>query len=496
MKRLLINFAVLTLVLCSAGAALGATEVKMVGDARIWANFWSQENFTGWNSTGTGTQQSLTIYERFRLRTDFVANEALKFRFGIRVNNKAWGDAKAVTAVAGGGFLIDNPAVNIDVYECYLQFKWPNTEVEFTVGMQPLDFPISGNMFYENPVSGNTWGPAAMVKIPVADFMTVQTGFIRFVDGNPGFEPTTTTLADRLDGYFLALPISLEGFRATPWGLAAVFGRDAASVSKTIKVGASPIINNQTVGNNLLSSVAYFSPTVFMRQAQELYWWVGTALSVTALDPFKFYGDIIYGSGGQSDKGVDRRAGLFFDVGAEYTGLDLLTPQLSFWYSTGEDNSQGNGSERMPTFVDNWGPSNSFLFNNQQAFGAGHMGVNPIGSWGLAASLDKITFIKDLKHRITFTYAGGTNSPSALRQANIINGVGNYVQLGRDLTTKENLYAINFDTQYDVYENLAAILETGWAHGDFQTSVWTHRFTNVARNGDAWKVAVGLQYKF
>jgi hypothetical protein len=94
MKRLLINFAVLTLVLCSAGAALGATEVKMVGDARIWANFWSQENFTGWNSTGTGTQQSLTIYERFRLRTDFVANEALKFRFGIRVNNKAWGDAK------------------------------------------------------------------------------------------------------------------------------------------------------------------------------------------------------------------------------------------------------------------------------------------------------------------------------------------------------------------------------------------------------------------
>jgi hypothetical protein len=45
-----------------------------------------------------------------------------------------------------------------------------------------------------------------------------------------------------------------------------------------------------------------------------------------------------------------------------------------------------------------------------------------------------------------------------------------------------------------IYENLAAIVETGYAHGSFQKSVWGSRLTNKA--GDAWRVALGLQYKF
>ena len=41
---------------------------------------------------------------------------------------------------------------------------------------------------------------------------------------------------------------------------------------------------------------------------------------------------------------------------------------------------------------------------------------------------------------------------------------------------------------------VAAIVETGYAHGSFQKSVWGSRLTNKA--GDAWRVALGLQYKF
>jgi len=68
--------------------------------------------------------------------------------------------------------------------------------------------------------------------------------------------------------------------------------------------------------------------------------------------------------------------------------------------------------------------------------------------------------------------------------------------LGRDLSDQEYVYGVNLDNQYNIYENLAAIVETGWAHGQFQTSVWGHRFTKAANNGDVWKVAFGLQYKF
>ena len=34
------------------------------------------------------TSEPLTLQERLRLRTDFKANDDLKFRLGIRVNNK------------------------------------------------------------------------------------------------------------------------------------------------------------------------------------------------------------------------------------------------------------------------------------------------------------------------------------------------------------------------------------------------------------------------
>jgi hypothetical protein len=233
-----------------------------------------------------------------------------------------------------------------------------------------------------------------------------------------------------------------------------------------------------------------------LRQSMQVYYWVGTTLAVTALDPLKFYADIIYGAGAMNDKKYDKRQGWWFDVAAEYTGFDMLTPQLTFWYGSG-DQSGSDGSGRLATIADYWGPSSSFLFGCGQTFGGGYAaGLNPAGSMGFALSLDKISFVQDFKHRITFTFANGTNTSKALRYGNLLNGVGTYYMMGRDLSTDEYVYGINLDNQYNIYENLAAIVETGWAHGQFQSSVWGHRFTNASKNGDTWKVAVGLQYKF
>jgi hypothetical protein len=83
---------------------------------------------------------------------------------------------------------------------------------------------------------------------------------------------------------------------------------------------------------------------------------------VTALDPIRFYADVIYGAGAMADRKSDQRHGWFVDFGAEYTGLDVVTPQVFAWWSTGEDKSTNNGSERMPYMRSAWGPGNSFLF--------------------------------------------------------------------------------------------------------------------------------------
>ncbi|WP_243368031.1 outer membrane homotrimeric porin [Fundidesulfovibrio soli] len=481
MKRFASIALLFAMVFGFAAIAAAATEVKMVGDARIHANAWSKIDYTGWTNNGRQTGDPFTIWERFRLRSDFIANEGLKFRLGIRVNNKAWGNDT---------FTVDNPTVSIDVYQAFLQFKWPNTNVEFTIGMQDFGLPISNEgMLNANPVFGGTRAAAAIVSIPVTDQFKAIVGFTRFLDSNKDFDPTTTQVPDEFDGYFLALPITVDGFAATPWATIAVAGKNANYAGTS--VGVSP---TRGLASNLVSAGYALAPAGF-KDAQTVYWWIGSTFAVTALDPFKFYADVIYGEGA-GGQGSRQRHGLFFDVAAEYTGFDILTPQLTFWYSTGENSSMRDGSERMPTVVGSWGPSTSFLFDCSQAFNQGHMGLNAQGSWGFAFSLNKISFIQDLTHRLTFTYARGTNQARALRDANALWGQGAYVLMGRDLTVNEYVMGINFDNQYNIYQNLAAIVEAGWAHGDFQRSVWGRRLVNEAKGGDAWKVAFGLQYKF
>jgi hypothetical protein len=129
------------------------------------------------------------------------------------------------------------------------------------------------------------------------------------------------------------------------------------------------------------------------------------------------------------------------------------------------------------------------------------MGTNPVGAYGIGASLNNISFVEKLSHRLTFTYLHGNNSPRAIRGLNALLGGGDlyagsnpYFVMGRDLTTNEFAYGLNLDTKYNIYENLAAVVETGWAHGQFQKSVWGRYLAE--KQTDAWKVAFGLTYKF
>ncbi len=472
MKRFATLAVLAALVMGLAGIAQAATEVKMTGDARVYGVFFANHNYTGWNSSATQTEDRFQIWERFRLRSDFVANEAVKFRLGIKVED-VWGH---------GTFTAANPAVAISVYQAYLQFKLPDCDVEVTAGLQDLSFPTNA-FFNDSVVFGGDRAAALVVSAPlIKDTLAVTAGFARMIDTNRTYDTTTTQVDDEFDVYFLALPVTVEGFSITPWGAIGVAGADADYGD----AGFLPY---------LVSAGTYLDG---FSQNQNAYWWAGGTFAVTALDPVKFYGDVIYGAGAQNDRKYAKREGWFIDLGVEYTGWDVLTPQVFGWWSTGEDNSTRNGSERLPQIVPNWGPGNSFLFDDSQELGKeSNMGVNPVGNWGFGASLNNISFIDKMSHILTFTYLRGNNSAKAIRRLNYLIGAGNdYFQMGRDLTKDEYLMAVNFDTKYMIYENLAAVMETGWSHGEFKTSVWGHRLTSQARNGDAWKVAFGLTYKF
>jgi len=504
-------------------SAHAATEVKMTGDATVYGSYFSGRNFTGWNRTGTATEDNFEIWERFRLRSDFVASEAVKFRFGIKVED-TWGHGTYTAANPTAGIYTGSSQISsgVQVYQAYLQFKWPDTDVQFTAGLQDVTLPQSA-MFNSSPVWSDNMAALTISAPIIPDTLSVLTGFGRLIDSNQTFDTTVTSTyrehkADEVDAYFLALPVTLDGFKATPWGMVAVVGREGAVASASLKNTSDITAEGNVMANGLVSGATFGATGAYngltngkhqlghWNNAQNPYYWVGGAFEVTAADPIRFYADVIYGAGATTDSKSAKREGWFVDAGVEYTGLDVLTPQVFAWWSTGEDKSTGNGSERMPYVRSKWGPGNSFLFDSSQEFGkGGSMNVSPVGNYGIGASLDKISLIEKLTHRLTFMYVRGNNSARALRTTNINSGsfyngssVYTYVNMGRDLTENESLYGLSFDTKYMIYENLAAVLEAGWAHGNFQESVWGYRQYHHADDlGDnVWKFAVGLSYKF
>ncbi len=472
MKRAVMLFVLVVFVLAMSCVAFAATEVRMVGDARIHANWYSNYQFTGWDRSGNRTVDPVTIWERFRLRTDFIANESLKFRLGLKIED-VWGN---------GTFTADNSAAAVNVYQAYMQFKWPDTDITITAGYQPMSMPQSS--FFNGSVVVDTDIAGIGISVPlIEDTLAVTFGFVRYLDTNGEQDITTTQVGDELDSFFLVLPITLDGFSITPWGTVGIAG---------IAANSGVFEDGNTAG--VTSAGTFIVAPTGWRNNQNFYWWAGAAFEADAFDPIKIYADVIYGEGNRAERQECQRWGWFIDGAIEYTGFDVLTPQLSAWWSSGEDGSTSNGSERMPYVVPAWNASTSFLFDGGQEFKNGTVDVNPVGSWGITAALSDISFVEDLTSRITFSYARGTNSKTALRDANLALGTNSFFIMGKDLALDEYVVGVSFDHKYMIYENLALIAETGWAHGEFDKSVWGRQFYNAA--GDMWKVSVGLKYTF
>jgi hypothetical protein len=476
--RLRILALALALVAVTAPQALAATEVKMAGDARIYGVFFANRNFTGWDETGTRTEDRTTIWQRLRLRTDFVANENLRFRFGMRVDDEAWGHGTLTAA---------NPQVAIEPYLAYLQFKWPGTDIEVTAGYQPFSVPQT-EVFYDSIVlaadDGDQSSAALHVKIPVVeDAFAIEAAYARLLAANRTYQPDTTQIGDAFDVYQLALPVAVEGFSATPWGLVGVYGK-----------GADP---EGLFDAGLRSGASYLNPSGYgWKDNQNAMWWAGVAITVSALDPFKFYFDGIYGDAASSDRERNRRRGYFLDAGVTYTGLEWALPGVFGWLASGEDASLANGSERLPVITPKWAPGTSFLFDGDQEFANNTVGIDPTGTWGLAISLRDISFIEALKSRLTVAAIAGTSSPAGLRKAVAASGgVGEYLAMGKNLAQGEWVIGVNFDHSYAITEELSLTMQTGYASPQgLKTGIWGHRMTNQAN--DAWMGSLGFIYTF
>ena len=120
--------------------------------------------------------------------------------------------------------------------------------------------------------------------------------------------------------------------------------------------------------------------------------------------------------------------------------------------------------------------------------------------WGIGIQVADMSFVEDLTHTIRFVYMQGTNDDKIVKRAGSRAFVDSIVYDGDYYLTKEDqAFEINFDHKYQIYENLAAVLELGYIKFDLDKSTWKNydgEFGRGHKTDDAWKAQLSFQYKF
>ena len=459
-----------------AHTVANAATIKATGSWQIDATWFSQNDLE--NQTKDNT---FSIGQRMRTKFEFIANENLKGVLETQIGTNSWGNGlyqvsagrtPNTTATgslnAGGG--------NIILRKGYLDFKWPGTAVNFLVGYQSLSLPSAvggGSAILDDHVAG------AAVVVPVNANIALVAGYARPLDANTyGATASRQGTGTQADDAFLFANLSYGGIKLSPFFNYAYAGKQVAG--------------------NLVNGMAI--PNLDLNDGARGYWG-GVAFTMTTFEPFKVMADFNYGSANANYNGgaghIDwKRSGWLFDMAIDYTGLSMMTPELLFAYTSGE-NSNIQKSERMPMLSAENYALGSFFMQGGDSLAASYNGPNTaMGFWALGVSLKDIKLIDKLSHTFNVIYFKGTNSKTWLQNIAAAGlGAGLY---GRTLTEKDSLVEVDLNSKYQIYEELSLALELGYLSTSFDKSLWSGvtGLPTSKLSKDAYKANVMLNYSF
>ncbi|MBI5518536.1 MAG: outer membrane homotrimeric porin [Desulfovibrio sp.] len=482
-KRFALSLALL------AGLAVGATSanaasIKATGSWQVDAALRSENDF---NANSNADDNKFSIGQRMRTKFEFIANENLKGVLETQIGTNSWGNGlyqisagRTPNSTATGALAAGNG--NLILRKGYVDFKWPNTKVNFLVGYQSLSLPAAFGL--GSPILDDHFAAAAAV-VPVTDNLSLVGGYARPYDAN-NFGSTSSlrnVSGTSTDAAFLYANLDFTGFKVQPFFAYGYAGSNTGGAG---------------VGANLLGGMA--APTTGTAYGTRAYWG-GAAFTMTALDPFKVMADVNFGKAtyngaARQDSG---RGGWLADIAVDYTGLSMMTPEVFFAYSSGE-NKDGSKSERMPVLsAENWAYGSFWmqggdtLNTSYTAPGSTLAQGNPnsnLGFWAAGLSLKDIKLIDKLSHTVHFIYFKGTNAKEVATMAN----TSGYGQL---LTTKDSLFEVDLNSKYQIYEELSLGLELGYINADFDKNVWAAAGADRDKlSKDAYKAVFMLNYSF
>lgn len=460
MKKLVTLLLAAGLVFSAANSA-SAVEVKTSG-TMDFAFDWTQNigtNFQDYDDAGFN-QKHFGAVQRFRLGLEFVMSENLSATYQAQVGTFTWGGLTSATALGGNnsegtGGVLGSRSANIVTRLAYLDWMVPNTSVKVRMGQQSVALP---SFTFGSPVLDDT-ATGVVVAAPLTDNFGLTGMWLRGASGfRRGAVDNENRLDDNMDVFGLIGDVKGDGFQVQPW------------------------VSFATVGKN--SSFAFADNATA--------WWAGISGELTMFDPFRLTADFIYNRVDVDHSKNDDSDGWYAALGAEYKTA-YGTPALKGWYASGDDKDHALHGDKGGSVWELSGGFNATSTFYDGAFGLGkHIGVtSPNGSWGISAQWNDISFVENLSHALSVTYVQGTNN-----KHNRIAPDDGY------LTTKDSLVEIDFNTTYNIYQNLATVLELGYIFENFDGKNAVATGTFPATSGDkakfsnAWRASLNFQYKF
>jgi hypothetical protein len=456
MKRFAI-LAIMAAFILGTVAMASAVELKARGAWRAHANWTDNLNYQDADNTdGDGqSEDDFNVKERARVWFDFIANENVKAVLGLEIGNFRWGQPGAADLSS------DNTDI-IKVKHAYLDFNLPETQINVKAGLQWVELPSA---FGSNIFGGDV--AALVTTIPVNEMVSVVAGWARPYDKYE--EDGNNSRNDETDIAFLVVPVKLDGVALNPFFAYAWIGKDSGL----------PADNGDGGYSNLPAGLTF--------EDDSSAWWAGLNFKVTMFDPIVIDGDLNYGKVDADTTGDDVDvAGWFFDLAVSYK-MDMMTPQVFFVYSTGDDASdlKDNDYGRFPVYYTESFAPTTFGFAGSSFTYDSEIGAYASGLWAVGFALRDIKFVDKLSHEFILMYARGTTDKDAVDDGYLDDST---------LTTKDSLWEVDFNTKYQMYENLAAIVELGYLKANYDEDLGT-RGDNY-KDDAAWKVSVGVTYNF
>ena len=493
MKKLLTLFLAAGMTLT---AAHGASAVELKASGIYDFSFSGSSNMNGNRSFMDSSDhrhnlkrelrgRKFDALQRMRLGLEFVMSEQLSAFYQAQIGTYYWGGPyKGGKKAESDGGALATRAANVTTRLAYLDWMIPTTDIHVRMGQQPFALPafVAGSPILDDPAAG------VAINAPVNDWLDLTGFWIRAVS-----DPLKTSTGEYeydsadVDLFGLVADMKFDCFRLAPWAVVGHGGKNFSEVSNAggTASGVLPFngMNRLRWDNGTLVSDPDNSSSTI--------WFAGISGEFKPFDPMRLALDFYYSATDNAHASTERD-GWYVAGLAEYE-LPWFVPAVVAWYASGDDSNATNGSEQPLTLSGGFDPGARAYFDGRFNIANTIDKCDAGGTWGVSAQINKLSFLKDLHHDFAVTYFQGTNSK---KMPEIINRNGGEVSPADYLTRGDSIIEVDFNSTYQIYKNLVAVLELSYLFQDIDDNVWRNADNQKGDFSDAWRAALNFRYKF